>query len=377
MKRVVLVTGHYLASRRRAGFHWLADAYWRAGWEVLFFTAGVSRALWLRGRDPRLEYPLAREANRIRWLEPRLGSYVWLKLWHPSATGSAALDRWLMPLFRRYGALPLGEAEPLVRAADLAIFESTPGLMLAERFRRLHPGARLVYRVSDDVRLLGYHPVVLEAEERLAPIFDLISCPSRSVLARLAPLGRAVFQPQGIRKELFDAPCSSPFGSEPGPHLVFVGNSHFDYDFLDRAARLFPRWRFHIIGPIPDLPARSNVVSYGELAFGDTIPYLRHADVGLNIRAGGAGLECLRESSLKVLQYTYCRLPIVAPERLRSEGDHVFCYQPGDDASIAAALAAAAAFDHARVDRAGIRSWDEVAALLAGERRAAPVEVGA
>jgi len=32
MKRVVLVSGHYFESRRRAGFHWLAEAYWRAGW---------------------------------------------------------------------------------------------------------------------------------------------------------------------------------------------------------------------------------------------------------------------------------------------------------------------------------------------------------
>ena len=36
MKRAVLVTGHYWESRRKAGFHWIADALLRDGWEVLF-----------------------------------------------------------------------------------------------------------------------------------------------------------------------------------------------------------------------------------------------------------------------------------------------------------------------------------------------------
>ncbi len=365
MKRVLLVTGHVLASKRRAGFHWLADAFWRAGWEVVFLTTGVSWPLWLRRHDYRTDYPLAHEANRLRWQEPRLGSFVWMTPFHPTPTGSARLDRWLAPLFRRYGSLPLGTLASIVRQTDLFVFESAPGLLLAERFRRLNPGARFVYRVSDDMRLLGYHPVVRDAEVRMAQHFDLISVPSRSVLARLAPLGRAVFQPQGIRKDLFDAAGPSPY-TRPGPHLVFVGNSHFDADFVERASRLFPAWSLHVIGPVGGFPERPNVVAYGELPFLETVPFIRHADIGLNARSWGEGVECLVDSSLKVLQYTYCRLPIVSPDFLPSERPHVLCYRPGDDESIRSALLQAAAYDRASIVTDDICTWDEIADAIAG-----------
>src|SRR5262245_40502738 len=64
MKRVVLVTGHYLESKRKAGFHWLADAYWRAGWEVIFLTTAISWLSWLQ-RNYRMAYPILREANHL------------------------------------------------------------------------------------------------------------------------------------------------------------------------------------------------------------------------------------------------------------------------------------------------------------------------
>src|SRR5215470_13217804 len=166
VKRVVLVTGHYLESKRQAGFHWLADAYWRAGWEVICFTSAISWLSWLQ-RNYRMAYPVLREANCLRWVRPGLGSYVWFTPWHPVNLRLRGLNRLVYGLFAQYGILPLGEGEALVQHADLLIFESKPGLLLFERLRRLNPGARYVYRVSDDLRLLrSSHPVVLEAEER-------------------------------------------------------------------------------------------------------------------------------------------------------------------------------------------------------------------
>jgi 2-beta-glucuronyltransferase len=76
VKWVVLVTGHYLESKWKAGFHWLADAYWRAGWEVIFWTTAISWLSWLQ-RNYRMAYPVRCEAHRLRWVQPGLGSYVW------------------------------------------------------------------------------------------------------------------------------------------------------------------------------------------------------------------------------------------------------------------------------------------------------------
>ena len=116
--------------------------------------------------------------------------------------------------------------------------------------------------------------------------------------------------------------------------------------------------------PIPNLPAVPNLHAYGERPFAETIPYLKHADVGLQARAYCVGAECLTDS-LKMHQYTYCQLPIIAPAFLRHERRHVFYYEPGNDDSIRQAFTDALAFDRTQISPATVLSWDDIAAKLA------------
>jgi 2-beta-glucuronyltransferase len=365
MQRVVLVTGHYLESKRQAGFHWLADAYWRAGWEVLFLTTAISWFSWLQ-RNYRMAYPVLREANRLRQVRHGLMSYVWFTPWHPVNLRLHLLNRLLSPLFARYAELPLGEAEAYVRQADLLLFESKPGLLLYERCKRLNPHARYVYRVSDDLRLLrSSHPLVLQAEERYAPQFDLVSVPSAYLLQRFQHLPQAVLHHHGIRKDLFACVSANPYQGAWDVHVVFVGTAYFDYDFLSTASASFPHWAFHIIGPIPRLPKRPNVIAYGEMAFRDTIPFVQHADIGLCTLQMQAPASASFSDSLKIIQYAYCGLPVVLPELLRSARPNTFCYIPGNAASIRQALLAARHCDRSNTTMDGIHSWDEVAVALA------------
>jgi 2-beta-glucuronyltransferase len=97
----------------------------------------------------------------------------------------------------------------------------------------------------------------------------------------------------------------------------------------------------------------------------DTIAYLKHADIGLQIRAYSPGAESLTDS-LKMIQYTYCHLPIVAPKFLDSPRPHVIGYRPGDDDSIRTALQGALDFDRSAIRTDDIRSWDELTEELAG-----------
>lgn len=364
-KRVVLITGHYLTSKRRAGFHWLADAYHRAGWEVLFFSGHFSLLSRIRRLDHRVRTPALMERNRLIEVKPRLWSYVWYTPYHPANLLRIGwLNRLSAPLFRRYGRQPLGPAEAFLKGADLLIFESTPSLLLFDRFKRINPTARYVYRVSDDLRFLREHPVILEAEARLAPRFDLISTTSAFIQRNFQHLPNAELHPHGIRKDLFDAQQPNPYASHPRRNAIFVGVSDFDYDFLERALRLFPQWLFHIIGPLPDMPKAPNIRTYGEMAFEQTVPYIQHADLGLLNRSYSPGAESLTDT-LKVQQYTYCRLAMVAPEFLRTPRPHVFYYKPGDEESIRNALEAAMSYDRSKISRGGIRSWDEIAQVLA------------
>lgn len=365
-RQVVLVTGHYAGSKRKAGFHWLADAYWRAGWRVIYFTAAFSWLSWLR-RDHRLQYGLHRRSRRLEWLNDRLGSYAWYTPWHPVKLPVAPLNRLAQPIFSRYASFPLGPIESELARSDLFIFESTAGLMLFDRFRTINADARMVYRVSDDMSLLRVHPLVVECEKRLAPQLDLISVPTEAIAHKFRGMGNVVLHQHGIRKDLFDQPTHNPYAQQQWEkNLIFVGVAGLDTNFIAQASRMFPQWGFHIIGPIGGLPPRENVIAYGEMPFEQTVAYLKHADIALHTLTPGR-LSQTRRDSLKVIQYAYCRLPVVAPEFLRSERPNMAYYQPSDPASMQSALKAAATMPRDHAWAAGVRTWDEIASELAGE----------
>jgi len=103
---------------------------------------------------------------------------------------------------------------------------------------------------------------------------------------------------------------------------------------------------------------------YGEHLFEKIVPYIKYADIGLQIRSYSKSSVSLTDS-LKVLQYTYCKLPIVAPEFLKSERKNLFYYKLGDRESIRDALLNAQKFDKDTFDNSGIHSWEELAKELA------------
>jgi len=68
-----------------------------------------------------------------------------------------------------------------------------------------------------------------------------------------------------------------------------------------------------------------------------------------------------------VLQYTYCKLPIIAPVGLRSSRKNFVYYAPGEKDSIRTALARAVEYDRGSIDSSNVHSWDELAELLIEE----------
>jgi 2-beta-glucuronyltransferase len=248
------------------------------------------------------------------------------------------------------------------------VFECGAPLLLVKRLQRLRSSATFIYRVSDDQRLLHHHPLMLEAEEHVAPTFDLVSTPSEFLHRRFRHLPQAVLHRHGVEKACFDKTHRNPYASTRAMNCIFVGNAHLDTDFLERASSAFPEWFFHVIGDFPELPLRSNIVSHGELPFDATVPYLQHASIGLTTLRYRFGAESFTDS-LKTLQYTYCRLPIVAPDFLRTSRRHAFYYQPGDTESIRQALLSAASLDRNTIARGEIVSRDELADRLLGTAR--------
>lgn len=360
-RRVVLISGHYLGSKRRAGYHHLADAYWNLGWDVTFVTAAISLLSRLRG-DYRFAYPVREEANRLVAVRERMTSFVLLTRMHPGNLGSTVANRLSKPLFAGYARVRLGPLEERLRTADLVVFEGTAALLLVPRIRELAPGARLVYRASDDLRALGVHPLILEAEAKAAPLFDLVSVPTTEIAELLAQHGPVEVHPPAVDTTALDRRTASPYGAEPA--AVFAGVSPlFDHDSLAAAARVAPQVAFHVIGP-PPRPLPANVVFQEELPFDELVPYLQHATLGLLFFP--AGYPSLGRGN-KVAQYSYCRLPIVAPSDLRANRPNVVGFERGDPASLRAALDEAQRMPHSPAFAAGIMSAAELAQTLAGD----------
>lgn len=365
MRTVILITGHYLHSKRRAGFHWIADALHRQGWRVIMMTTPISWLSWLK-RDHRFQYNIFSKTGRIIWDNDRLGSFIWWTRAHPVTLKYAALNKLAAPMFRQFEKQPLGAIEEEVRNADCFIFESTAALTLADRFRALNPNSRIVYRVSDDLRTLRVHPSLHEREMQLAPLFDRISSPTVTIHEKFAEFKTAAMDPHGVPVHLYEQCKQNPYDGESHANCVFTGVARLDTWFLNIVSAARPKINLHIIGPFEKKLQRANVHYHGEQPFEETIFYVKFADVGLQTIIDGPGAESFADS-LKVQQYSWCKLPILAPDFLSSERPNVVSYHPGDEASALTAMDNAVAMQHRDEWRNGVSSWDDIALRLVGE----------
>ena len=365
MKKVMLITYHHCDSKRKAGFHWLADAFYKMGWEVTFFTAAISYLSYLN-RNFRIKYLDKRKKNEFVQIKENFLTYIWFTNWHPVNFRFSVLNKFASGFFKNYSRLLKDKAvEDKVKETDLFIFESFPGFFLFPKFKKLNPTARFVYRVSDDIRLFEPHQTVLDLEKKISTEFDLVSVPSNYILKKFEGLDNLRLQYHGINKNLFDEKHENPYShNEDNPNLIFTGISYFDFEFLEISSQLFPNWQFHIFGPMQNTTKADNVKFYGELPYEKVIPYIKYADISLQALSYSKSAVSFTDS-LKILQYTYCKLPIVAPEFLKSERKNMFYYKPGDRESIRDALLNTQKFDKDTFDNSGIHSWEELAKELA------------
>ena len=356
-----------LTSPRRAGFHWLAESIWEQGWNVIFMTTGISHLSRLKRHKGRLEMLKAAPLNQVVWHKQHLASFTWYTPWHPVKFQSHVLNTLTEPFFQQYSKFPLYEMETYFKQADLVIFESTSGLMLFDRVQKLNPNARLVYRVSDDLRVINAHPCLLSIEQRIAPQFDLISLPSKHLRQIFPPMDSVVVHPQGIKPQLFDQPSRNPYAADGRINAVSVGTMLLDQEFFMYASHAFPQINFHIIGGMEPFLEASNVTFYGEMSFGETIPYLQWADLGLAIyRTNPNAAAYLSQSSNKMIQYTYCQLPIVAPYFVCEDRPHAFAYYPDRPETIFQAIQEALKYDRTLIWIKDIPSWSHLGASISG-----------
>lgn len=361
--RIVLLSNHWYPSPRRAGFHHLADAYEKAGHDVTFVTVGFSFLSYARG-DYRTKYAgIWGARNTLQQLRPRMASYVFFTPWHPHTLLLPALNRLSSVAMDSYAKLMTPVLRDSITRADLIIYESSAALFLFHAAHRLAPTAKHLYRVSDDIRILrSTHPRMIELEQEIAPLFDSISVPCAGMLCKFHALPKLAQHCHGINKTAFDAVHASPYAAG-SRNAVLVSAWRSDDFFFRAVAHACPDVDFHCIGPLAQRVKANNIHYYGELPFNETLSYIKFADVGLQVvQDMGLATQSLTDN-LKVIQYRYCGLPIVAPEFLDLHRDGVFYYGK-KPASCCEAVNAALSSGKNVNFAAEVHTWDDVAMEL-------------
>ncbi|MDY0029083.1 MAG: hypothetical protein RBR86_03975 [Pseudobdellovibrionaceae bacterium] len=356
--KIGLIACHDAESTRKIDFHFWADVLERQGHDVCFLTVGYSLiSKWKK--DPRCPLPPYNQWKQVR---PHLKKFSWLPLFHPIVKPLGNIPV-LNKIFDLYPALLPKAAVKEFQGADIVIIESGAGLMLVPKLKTALPDTRFIYTVSDRLKTVGAHPAVIRGEETALPLCDLIRVPAdvmRKDFASFPDLsGRIAFVPPGISKDVMDIDCENPYKN--AKNVVSVGAMLFDPWMIRTLAESFPDWTFHLFGHAARLGTQhQNVIEYGERPFAEIVPFIKYADIGLAPYRNGKNAEYLCQSSLKLTQYTYAGLPIVAPDFAAAGRNNICAYQPENEQELINAFEKAQTFDRSQINSSGIMGWDEV-----------------
>lgn len=354
--KVSLITCHTPLSKRKAGFHWIANSFHRKGWEVNFIT--TYSLVDIVKKDYRFDLLKNQKFNHTIKFKENFYGHIAFRWWRPFNTKNKYFNKITEPIFKRYGSWKGCKFYEAIKNSDVIVFESLYDLLYFPEVKKRNPKAKYIYRVSDDLTTFNIHRFMINAEEIISPEFDLISVPNEAIHARFSKFCNPLLQPHGIPKYLFDESYLNPYSGDR-KKAIFVGNMSFDYDFLNTASKAFSNIDFHIIGPIDKMIKAGNVFYHGEIPYEDTIRYIKHADLALSPRTLGSLMN-----SNKIMQYKYCNLPIVISDfnKDESEGGSIFYYSPGDKESIIRSMQGALSYERAKNSCSDVMDWDDLVA---------------
>lgn len=351
---VLMISAHDFRSKRQANVHFIMREMARRG-PAQFASIGYS-PLSLLAKDPRAS--LWKRANRAERFNG-VDCYLWRSLIHPVSLRRvklAVFERYFFEAYRRF--LP-GVLRRWITNAGTVIIESGISVLLFDLIRALNPGASIIYLCSDALDTIGCASFLQRELRRISPFFDGIRIPSPRLLAEFPSDCPVYFVPHGMDAIQQDESSTSPY--ETGIHLVSLGSMLFDRSFFEIAAAALPHCTFHVIGGGIKAQALSapNIRLYGEMPFQQTLAYIDHAQAGIAPYDGVKVLPYLVDTSMKLMQFGAYGLPAVCPTVAAGDRYGRFGYEPGNRASIVAAIQAALALG--RFKRQQPLAWDEVA----------------
>ena len=320
MKKILIFSRHFGFSERKAGFHHLCDNL-KNKYDVTFITVDFSILSYFAN-----DYRNKIKKKYINSLQTEDGFSCYLRktAFHPLGI-NRIIDFFTSPFVYLYVCLFFNrEVKKQTFEADIVLFESSNAVIFLKKIKKLNHQAKIIYRVSDLVKELTHiHYSVVKADNKVNVFCDEVSTGNSYIfdcLSGTVTNTKLYLDCHGIDKKLFDDCSVNPYNCSNKKKVIFVGASKVDIEGLNKIAFLNPNYEFHYFGPLIGLEIYENVHFYGEKKFADIVPYIKYADIGLQFIKH----KSIKEygDSLKVLQYTYCNLPIIAPEGILTKREN-------------------------------------------------------
>ena len=351
----LVLSAHDYRSPRKASIHFITNELAKRG-PTRFFSLRYSM-LSRYTADPRLS--LDDQANRIA-THQGVECYLWKTMIHPFNTRRS----WLRPaesiMYRWYSQGRNNVLRQWIKEATVILLESGVAPVFFDLIKQLNPSAKILYRASDSLEAINVAEYVNDAFARIAGDINTIALPSRALVDSIPSRHNLIFVPHGIDHSVAEKADPSPYEGE-GIHAVSVGSMLFDPSFFVLASKRFPQIHFHVIGSgHPRHPEYGdNVTVYGEMPFAQTLRYIKHARIGIAPYSSTNLPAYLRDTSLKLIQYEFFKLPAICPTFIAADYPTRFGYEIGDGDSIEQAINRALSPVQPLVTRQ-VLSWGEV-----------------
>jgi 2-beta-glucuronyltransferase len=330
----LVLSAHDYRSPRKASIHFITNELAKRG-PTRFFSLRYSM-LSRYTADPRLS--LDDQANRIA-THQGVECYLWKTMIHPFNTRRS----WLRPaesiMYRWYSQGRNNVLRQWIKEATVILLESGVAPVFFDLIKQLNPSAKILYRASDSLEAINVAEYVNDAFTRIASGINTIALPSRALAESIPSRHNLIFVPHGIDHSVAEKADPSPYEGE-GIHAVSVGSMLFDPSFFVLASKRFPQIQFHVIGSgHPRHPEYGdNVTVYGEMPFAQTLRYIKHARIGIAPYSSTNLPAYLRDTSLKLIQYEFFKLPAICPTFIAADYPTRFGYEIGDGDSIEQAI---------------------------------------
>lgn len=353
-KKILFLSSHLYFSKKKISFHHLADSAIKNDYDVTFLTVPNSLLSFIGDKHNYLTRLRSVFYSFIIFTHNKLKVSSYFSFLHQ--TPKLNLGKINNFFFR------IGYSCGLNYKYDILIFDSNVSLFLFDYLKVKNPYSKFIYRVSDDLVMLKQTSFLINKESELINRFDLISTPSDNLTTKLSKRNKIFTKIKthyhGINRSLFDKKYQNPFNNSY-VNLIFVGVGVIDEFFISFIKSLKKEnYFFHFIGPISNEFSSKNTFFYGELKFEETLAFIKFADIGIQIRNFTEGIEVL-EKSLKIIQYSYCKLPIISPKYLRLKGPNNFSYNQNYK-SIKSAIKKALNLNRSNYDNTWVKDWDTV-----------------